>query len=185
MPTKSPSLDNAKSYELLLILAGSLSETEQKKELEKWESEINKIGSIKNKTTWTGRILAYKVDGHKTGTYWVCNFLGEPKKIAELQNLLRLDLKVIRSLIYVTPKHYIWKDYSSEDLECDLSKILPKPIEKPRFKKFENKPKTFHHVRKAVVTSDTEETKVAEEAAPPTQTSEQLDKKLDDILGDL
>lgn len=186
MPTKSPSLDNAKSYELLLILIGSLSEAEQKKELEKWEKEVSKIGSIQHKTTWTNRILAYKIQGQKTGTYWICNFLSEPKKIKEFQNVLRLDPKVVRSLIYATPKYYTWKDYSIEDLESDLSKILPKREEKPTFKKFENRTKTFHQTKKSPPAPEIKtQPEITEKPAPVVQTSEELDKKLDDILGDL
>ncbi|MDD3066810.1 MAG: 30S ribosomal protein S6 [Candidatus Gracilibacteria bacterium] len=112
-----------KNYELLALFAGNLKESELKKELEKIEAEVAKIGKIKHKAVWANRLLAYKVAGQTTGTYFICEFETEGKNIPEFENHLRLDPKVIRQIICATSKKYVWKDYTAEDLEFDLKKI--------------------------------------------------------------
>ncbi len=121
MTSKSP--NSATSYEILFILAGSLRDSETKKELEKWESELLKFAKILAKAEWGRRELAYKIAGETTGTYFVAHFEADGAKMAELENALRLDPKIIRHLIAKTPKNYEWVEYSGEDLEHDFTKL--------------------------------------------------------------
>lgn len=176
-PTKSVPVKN---YELTAIFAGSLKESELKKEIEKLEKELGKLGKIKNKTTWENRPLAYKIQQEITGTYFICEFSSEASKIPELESALRIDQKIIRSLIFSTPKSYEWKEYSSEDLEHDLHKIKP-VAEKTTPKKISSS----STVKKFKTTAPKK--KVAEETKTPKKekTAEIDDKKLDDILDDL
>ena len=181
--SKKMSPDNSntsRNYELLAILAGSLKESEQKKELEKWETEISKIGKIKNKTVWENRPLAYKIKQEITGTYLICEFEASAENIKEFAEALRLDSKIIRHILYLTPKHYAWKEYAAEDLEHDLSKIKPKTEAAAPKKAFAKKfkaptPAKKLNAEKAPSQEETKPKKVAEIDA----------KKLDDLLGEL
>jgi small subunit ribosomal protein S6 len=191
------------SYELLVVFAGSLKDSETKKELEKWEAEIIKIGKVVEKTVWENRALAYKIKKEATGTYLVIHFEGEGSQIAELENALRLDQKVIRHLIYKTPKNYEWRDYSEEDLEYDFTKLQSLEEEKTE-KRFTKKkpiiktfaPKKVSTEKKIADIDDTKEAKlVPAKAGNQTAKKEvekkpkadvgEIDKKLDDILADL
>lgn len=121
LTTTSP--NSVKNYELLVIFAGSLKESDREAALAKWEKEVGLIGKIENKVVWTARALAYKIKRGATGTYLILHFAGDPTKIAELNSALRIEPSVIRHLIYTTPKHYEWREYEPSDLEYDLVKI--------------------------------------------------------------
>jgi len=172
------------SYELILVLAGSLNDAETKKQVEKWEEELGKIGKVLNKAIWEKRALAYKIKQESTGTYLVAHFEAAGKKIAELENALRLSPKVIRHLIYKTPHSYEWKEYSEEDLEYDFTKLekdedADKPAKRSYAKKKEAPKRTV-----AKKTEGKEETPKAEKKEVKADVGE-IDKKLDDILADL
>ncbi|MBU1089931.1 30S ribosomal protein S6 [Patescibacteria group bacterium] len=188
--------NSGKSYELLLVLAGSLPDSEKKKQLKKWEDEIAKIGKILEKTVWNDRALAYKIKQEEYGTYLIIHFETEGVKIAELENMLRLAPKVIRHLICLTPKNYEWREYSEEDLEYDFTKLKPtekeneeEKMKKPAEKSFVKKLPAKKEVKEAAPeTADTgtKETKVAKKAEEkPKADVGEIDKKLDDILADL
>ncbi|MFH0776811.1 MAG: 30S ribosomal protein S6 [Patescibacteria group bacterium] len=166
------------SYEVLAILAGTLRESEVKKELEKWEAELAKLGKILAKIVWPNRPLAYKVAKNERGTYLIVHLEAAGKKIAELENALRLDPKVIRHLIARTPKQYVWRDYSEEDLEHDFTKLeSAKPAPEPRFVKKKGSRTKPENAKPAA--------KKVEKEAEPTANAGEIDKKLDDILADL
>ncbi len=185
------SKNSGKSYELLVVLAGTLNESEIKKQLEKWESEIGKIGKILNKAVWGNRALAYKIKKEKRGIYLVMNFEAEGKEIAELDNALRLSTKVIRHLLYLTPKNYEWAEYSEEDLEHDFTKLKVEVDEKEEKKFVKRKPAPV--ARKTVSDLSTDKaapapkvaTKKIEKKVEPKANVGEIDKKLDDILADL
>ena len=182
MSTKSKGFE--KSYELLLILAGSLSESETKKQLKKWEAEITKIGKILEKTIWEKRTLAYKIKKETTGNYLIIHFESLGEQLAELDNALRLSSKVIRHFICKTPKNYEWNEYSDENLEHDFTKL--KPVEKKDEKEFIKKSfaKKLFTKKEAKKTTpkkaETEGVKTVKKANVG-----EIDKKLDDILADL
>ncbi|MFH0834196.1 MAG: 30S ribosomal protein S6 [Patescibacteria group bacterium] len=164
------------SYEVLVIFAGTLRENEFKKELEQFEAELAKDVKILNKLTWPARPLAYKIAGNTTGNYFVAHFEAPGKVIGKLDNALRLDPKILRHLITKTPKNYVWREYSEEDLEHDFTKLdKPEPAAEPRYAK------------KKVVGKKQLEQKAAkvEKAAAPEADAGAIDKKLDDILADL
>jgi ribosomal protein S6 len=175
MTTKSPI--PATSYEILFILAGSLRDSETKKELEKWESELSKLGKILAKSEWGRRELAYKITGETTGTYFVAHFEADGTKIAELENALRLDPKIIRHLIVKTPKNFEWVEYVGEDLEHDFTKLESVIAAKEE--------KRATNARRGAPTRERAKTKPAEKKVEPKADSGAIDKKLDDILADL
>jgi small subunit ribosomal protein S6 len=170
------------SYEVTAIVAGSLKESEQKAAIEKIQKEIEKAGKVTNSAVWSSRPLAYKIQKEITGTYAIFIFAGEPDKIPELENTLRLDPKVIRYLIVKTPKNYKWTEYTAEDLEADYQKVnrdlFNEDEEKPRAKKaISTKP-----VVKKVAPAAKAKTKPVEKRAA---SKEEIDSKLDDIISDL
>jgi len=185
-----------KSYELLAVFAGGLKSSEFKKELEKWEIEISKIGKILNKTVWENRPLAYKIKQEESGTYFITHFEAEGSKIAELENNLRLDTKVIRHLIYKTPKNYEWREYSEEELEHDFKKLKSAAEEdKPapaRARRSENRMIKKSPVPPAIPKKEAEDLKKpkiekAKAVKPESKKADagEMNQKLDDILADL
>ena len=99
------------------------------------------------------------------------------RRLAEFDNSLRLDPKIIRHLIAKTPKNYEWVEYSGEDLEHDFTKlesVIAAKEERNAKKSFGKK--TF--VRKGA--SKPVAKKVEKKAD-----SGVINKKLDDILADL
>ena len=182
--------NSGKSYELLLVLAGSLKDSEKKKQLEKWEAEITKIGKILKRAVWNDRALAYKIKQEERGTYLILHFEAEGAHIAELESMLRLSPKVIRHLIYLTPKSYEWREYSEEDLEHDFTKLKPveeKDEEKPVKKSFVKKPFAKKDITKtAPKKAEVEATKAVKKTEEKSKANVgEIDKKLDDILADL
>lgn len=162
------------SYELLAIFAGSLRESEFKKELEKLEVELARIAKTLNKVVWASRPLAYKIDGEMTGNYFVTHFEAEGKEINKLDNSLRLDPKIIRHLICKTPKNYKWREYTEEDLEHDFTKLdRTEPAVEPRF------------VKKSAGAKRAAPAKKVEKKIEPQADAGEIDKQLDDILADL
>ncbi|MCF7836576.1 30S ribosomal protein S6 [Candidatus Gracilibacteria bacterium] len=180
---------SAQSYELLTIFAGSLRDSETTKELEKWEAELTKIGKILNKAVWTNRLLAYKIKQEERGTYLILQAEIEGEKIAELENNLRLDPKVIRHLICKTPKKYFWREYSEEDLEHDFKKLdnLEDDKMEKRFTKTKGpvRPAAFVKKVEPKKTAAVEKEAIKKEVEKPKANVGEIDKKLDDILADL
>jgi len=160
-PTLKPE-KSEKNYELLAIFAGSLKESVFKKELSKWEKEIQTLGKIEYKAIWEDRPLAYKIKKEIMGTYFICHFSADPTKILEFENTLRLDSSIIRHLIYATPKNYKWREYETIDLEHDPHKIVDESADVPVEKKIEKN--------------------VSKKTSKPTSN---IDKKLDNILDKL
>jgi ribosomal protein S6 len=165
-------------YEVLAILRGTAKPSDTKKELEKLEHEISAIGKIEHKVIWENRPLAYKIKGELTGNYFLCVFSGDPAKIPEFDNHLRLDTAIIRYMIMATPAGYVWRDYTAEDLEQDYTKVTKvfatdaagALTKKPEIKKLPTAP------IKPVIKKKIE--KVAD-------SKEDVNKKLDNILGEL
>ncbi|MCF7845683.1 MAG: 30S ribosomal protein S6 [Candidatus Peribacteraceae bacterium] len=180
--TKNP----ANSYEVLAIFAGSLRESEFKKELEKLEAELSKAAKILNKSVWPNRQLAYKISGETTGSYFIAHFEASGDKIANLDNSLRLDPKIIRHLICRTPKNYKWSEYTEEDLEHDYGKLeSAKPAAEPRYIKRKAVVEKTSKTESKIETASKPAAKKIEKKPEPKADAGELDKKLDDILADL
>lgn len=180
----------SKSYELLIVLAGTLKGVELQKQSEKWEAEVTKVGKIENKALWELRPLAYKIGGEKIGTYLIYHFTAPQDKLLELENGLRLSPKVIRHLLYVVPKYYEWREYTPEDLEHDFTKLEAivkeeghKPVKKKVFKPIMKE----IELPKIIKIAEEKVPKAPEKLAPEklAKDAAELDKKLDDILDNL
>lgn len=137
-------------YELVALIPGSLKPSEAKRALEKLDAEVKKLGSVKNKTTWENRPLAYKMGQDTVATFAIYYFSAEPKVMREFADQLRLDPQILRSLIVKTPKNYTWKEYTEADLEWNYEKVVTKEVKKPAAKKpFGDKPARKPAAKKA------------------------------------
>lgn len=162
------------TYEVVAIIRGSLKPSDAKKELEKLEKEVTALGgTIAHKATWETRPLAYKIAGETTGTYFIADFTADAAKVPEFDNHLRLDPGVIRHLLIRQPKEYVWKDYTSEDLEADYTKVG---------KVFDDTAIAAKKGAKAPVGKAAPIKRKVEKATP---SKAEVDQKLDNILGEL
>lgn len=89
-----------KKYENVYILKGSLTEEQAKKEIEEITKYFDKVRIFENKETFNGyqglKHLAYAIKGEKTGYYYITNFEGTDKQIADIENNLRLNDNVLK-----------------------------------------------------------------------------------------
>ena len=113
-------------YEIMALIPGSLKPSAQKAALEHLDAEVAKLGQIDKQTLWENRPLAYRIGTDTHGTYAIYLVHAAPAKIPEFNQVLRLDPQIMRHMIVKTPKDYVWKDYTAEDLEWDYEKVLAK-----------------------------------------------------------
>ncbi len=180
-PATVPTVD----YEILVVFAGSLKESLRKAAIEKLTKDIKQMGKLANSTTWEQRPLAYKIKQDTQGTYAIYHVTGVTATvIPELENTLRLDPAVIRSLITKTPKNYVWSDYTAEDLEHDYRKfnasIFAENTATAAKKPAVRRPAARPTVKPAATPKPKPQTKAEKE-----KTSKDIDKKLDNILDEL
>ncbi len=96
-------------YETMIVVKGSLKETESKKILDEIKKIINKIKTIEV-TEMGHKDLAYEIDKEKSGYYYVLNFeTEEAQLITEFRRLILLNKNVIRHLIINLEKDYGYK----------------------------------------------------------------------------
>lgn len=55
-------------------------------------------GEVLVSRLWEDRRLAYPIDGHRKGAYWITFFKADPLKVAKIERDLQLSESVIRSL---------------------------------------------------------------------------------------
>lgn len=62
-------------------------------------------GEVLVSRMWNEQKLAYPIDGHKKGVYWLTYFRMDAQKLVEFNRALRIDEAVVRSLtLKVHPK---------------------------------------------------------------------------------
>jgi small subunit ribosomal protein S6 len=87
-------------YELLFVIAPSLTEEEVKAVVEKAkEVVVNGGGVVDNVDEWGKRSLAYEINHINEGYYVLVNFTSSPELPKELDRVLRISDNVIRHLI--------------------------------------------------------------------------------------
>ncbi|MFC1614667.1 30S ribosomal protein S6 [Gemmatimonadota bacterium] len=118
-------------YENVLILDPTLEESEAEEKLEQllelYKAEGVQIVETKD---WGKRKLAYPIKKKDNGLYRVIRFDADPSVITELERRLKLDEKVMRSLIvlYVQAGVDIVEEDEEKDAEVkdsDASKSNP------------------------------------------------------------
>lgn len=62
-------------------------------------------GEVLVSRLWNEQKLAYPIDGHRKGTYWLAYFKFDSQKLAELNRAIQLNEAIVRSLtVKVEPR---------------------------------------------------------------------------------
>ncbi|MFA6027371.1 MAG: 30S ribosomal protein S6 [Patescibacteria group bacterium] len=161
-------------YELLFIIPGSINEGDVASSKEKVLSLLNKQGAkITREEEWERRKLGYKIKQETYGYYKLYEFDAEKSIIMELNKQLRLLPEVLR---FILVKCIV---KTAEDL-AEEEKIK----EKIRLRQAESVKKELKEVGKKEEEEKKIEIKKEEEKTEGKLSMEDLDKKLDEILGD-
>ena len=86
-----------RNYESMIIVIPTLAQEDAKKENEKILSQIKNLNAeIINTDDWGKKKLAYEIQKHKEGFYFVNYFKMDADKVSELQRIYRLNENLIR-----------------------------------------------------------------------------------------
>ena len=91
------------NYELMIIVP-PLSTQEATTRLEELKTLVTKVGGkVDTATSWGERTLAYRIEKHTSGVYFLFNLTLPKDKVAALSLALSLREDVLRSMIVVKP----------------------------------------------------------------------------------
>ncbi|GMB93956.1 30S ribosomal protein S6 (rps6) RpsF [Helicobacter heilmannii] len=89
-----------KHYETMFILKPTLVEEELKSKIAFYQEVItNQRGVIANTLDMGARHLAYEIQKHRRGYYFVIYFQAEPQVVLELERLYRINEDILRFII--------------------------------------------------------------------------------------
>ncbi len=111
--------ENAKKYELMIIVDPDIGEKAIKEHFDRLRKSIGTLnGEVFYEDEWGLRDLAYQIKKRDRGHYMILDFMVEPEHILEFDRKLRLDLEVLRHMITVLPVHYKPESYANiEEIE--------------------------------------------------------------------
>lgn len=160
--------ETQRQYELTFILSPDLGE----EEISSFEHEIEKNienleGTLKKKGKLEKRSLSYPIKKFQSGYYLVVNFLFSPEKLEELYSALKHKKEILRYIITVVEKPSLAK--TIEDKK-------PKPV--ARGSDLSGKIPKVEKIKKL-----TEEKPSPKKASKSKTKLEEIDKKLEEILG--
>lgn len=161
-------------YELLYVVQGDEPEEGSTKVVDAVNALLMKQGGkVEKEDNWGRRRLAYEIDKHDHGWYTITRFSLEQSKIAELEKQLRLNSKIIRTVLLKTDELP-----SDEELARAEEAKLAVPKDKKERISAPTKP--------AVEKPDTKpaEPKKAETAAEKKERQSKLNESLGEILKD-
>ena len=99
-------------YEHTFISKGDLTESQNKKLIDKYKDIIDKnLGKVIKTEEWGLRTLAHKIKNNKKGFYFHIKFEGVGKTIEELEKAENIDQMLIRFLTVRVKKHDLNKEY--------------------------------------------------------------------------
>ena len=99
-------------YEHTLIAKQDLSESQNQKVVDKYESIINKnLGKVIKTEKWGLRNLTYKIKNNKKGFYFHIKFEGVGETIEKLEEAERIDTILLRFLTIKVKKHDLKINY--------------------------------------------------------------------------
>ena len=99
-------------YEHTFITKSDLSESQNKKVIEKYENIIKKNqGEIIKIENWGLRILSHKIKNHKKGFYYHFKFEGLGNIVNELEKEESIDEELVRFLTIKVKKHDLNLNY--------------------------------------------------------------------------
>ena len=121
-----------REYESMIILRSDLTETELTKVITKVEEIItNKEGKILKKDHWGVKKLAYQIDKHSRGNYFVYDFVTPNENITSLEHALKYDESVLRYMtIKLKDKIDIEKRLKDEEGTKEFIKNAQKMVKK-------------------------------------------------------
>jgi len=94
-----------RDYETVFILDPALDETQVKEEVEKVKSLITSLGGeVTSAEPPVKKRLAYEIRGKSDGYYSLVIFKSEPSAIREMEHAYRLNEKILRHIVVVSPK---------------------------------------------------------------------------------
>ena len=94
------------SYEHTFIAKQDLSESQNKKLIDKYESIIKQnLGKVIKTEKWGLRNLTFKIKNNKKGYYFHIKFEGEGKTIEQLEEAENIDGMLLRFLTVKVKKH--------------------------------------------------------------------------------
>lgn len=109
-------------YEIMFIQNPDIGEEEQQKLLTRFSGVITKNGGDIIRTDDQGiRTLAYKIEKHPRGRYFLSYLEGPGSMVHEIERFLRLDENVIRFVVIKLDRHV-----TREDL---MPKVAPEVVE--------------------------------------------------------
>lgn len=89
-----------KAYELLFFVAPTISDEDRVAVMKRIETTIAEgAGKVDNVDEWGKRKLAYEINGLTDGDYTLVNFHADPRNVAELDRVLRINDAVVRHMI--------------------------------------------------------------------------------------
>jgi small subunit ribosomal protein S6 len=111
-------------YELMLVLRPDLPDDKVQAALERTARAIAAGGGqIVKQAPWGRRRLAYPIDHHREGSYYVILFEAPPTAIVELERGLLISEEVLRHL--VTHVERPLKAAHGRDADADADVVLP------------------------------------------------------------
>lgn len=90
-------MSKLKHYETMFILKPTLTEEETAAQIELVKSTIEKNGGeIASCDDMGSKQLAYEIEKHKRGYYFVAYFKGQPSGLAEIERQYRINENILR-----------------------------------------------------------------------------------------
>ena len=88
-------------YELVVIVDSTIAQEEKESVIKNTTDAISKLdGKVINSQVWLDKHrFAFKIKKSLEGTYYLINFEGVTSAIAKIRQALRLNEKILRSLI--------------------------------------------------------------------------------------
>ena len=119
-------------YELMLVLRPDLPDDKVQASLERTARAIAAGGGqIVKQAPWGRRRLAYAIDHHREGSYYVILFEAPATAIAELERGLLISEEVLRHLVTRVERPIRASRGRDADADADAEVVLPSDDEEP------------------------------------------------------
>ena len=119
-------------YELMLVLRPDLADDKVQSTLERTARAIaGGGGQIVKQAPWGRRRLAYPIDHHREGSYYVILFEAPATAIAELERGLLISEEVLRHLVTRVERPVRAARGRDADADADVDVDLPPEDEEP------------------------------------------------------
>lgn len=119
-------------YELMLVLRPDLPDDKVQASLERTARAIAAGGGqIVKQAPWGRRRLAYPIDHHREGSYYVILFEAPATAVAELERGLLISEEVLRHLVTRVERPVRATRGRDADADADVDVVLPSDDEEP------------------------------------------------------